>query len=341
MAVTVEVGTGTITSTEGNAEEVQATIAALDASSKDAKPATDADDPGQSRTEPDGTGTEIAEKPAPAIVQDRESDGKFKVGGKKDAQSRIAHVTWEREEARRQAAAERESRERLERELEAYRQGKLAGEPAEPYRAPTPATDGRPSEDAVGTTYQTYADYVEAVADWKVEQRFKAQQERVQQAEGERAHQTQRSAHHERMATWRASNPTQAAEFDDLTKTPSPDLSPAMVSAILDSTQGPALLHFLASHPEECLQLMVEAKDLPLSAAQWVRRVLESKVTAPAAPSGPAPAVTRSPVPAPIQPVGASPVVSEVDTSTLKGRAYVEAENAKELARLRRQRGML
>ena len=340
MAVTVEVGTGTILSTEDSADTVRESLAAIDATSKEAPPA-DGEKPSQSMDLDVQITDEVPGKPAPAIVQDRESDGKFKAGGKKDAQSRIAHVTWEREEARRQAAAAQQRAEQVERELAEYRKSGVSGaqESAPARTAPKPA-DGRPSEDEVGTTYQTYADYVEAVADWKVEQRFKAQQQQAQQTEAERAHHSQRTAHHERVAAWRAGNPTQAAEFDELTKTPSPDLPPAMVSAILDSQQGPALLHFLASHPEECLQLMAEAKDLPPSAAPWVRRALESKVSAPAAPSGPAPAVTRSPVPAPIQPVGASPVVSEVDTSTLRGKAYIEAENARELARYKRRHGI-
>jgi hypothetical protein len=349
MAITAQVGTGTITSTEGTAEEVQATIAALDASSKEAPPPADGEKPSQTvDLDVQITDEVVTTKPAPAIVQDRESDGKFKAGGKKDAQSRIAHVTWEREEARRQAAAAQQRAEQFERELAEYRKNGASGaqEPAPARTARTPS-DGRPSEDEVGTTYQTYADYVEAVADWKVEQRFKAQQAQVHQTEAEREYAETAQAYTAKKEAWRQQHPAQAAEFDSLVQaaggsTKTPKLPPVMGYAILHSDHGPAVEHYLLSHPEECLQLIEDASDLPATprAAQWVRRALESKI-AQAAPPGPAPAITRQPVPAPIQPVGASPVVSEVDTSTLRGKAYVDAENAKELARIRRQRGML
>jgi hypothetical protein len=332
MAVTVTTGGETITSTEGtSAEDVVSSMAALDASSKQASP------PPADGSEQAEIATSEPSEPAPAIVQDREQDGTFKKGGKKDAQSRIAHVTWEREEAKRLAAAERTQREQLEARLQALEQGKTTPEPTQAPAAPV----GRPSEDDIGTVYATYGDYVEALSDWKYDQRMQAQQAQQQQATAQQAQATERQTHGQRMNAWRQTNAQQAAEFDSLMQASNngPDLSPVMISAILASERGPAVLHFLATHPEECLQLIAESKDLPASAAPWVRRDLEGKLAAPAASPGPAPAVTRSPVPAPIQPVGASPVVSEVDTSRLDGKAYLEAENAREMARWKARYG--
>jgi hypothetical protein len=339
MALTVDVGGGTITSSEGESSEaILANIAALDASStKD--PITPATEPVAA---PDADG-----EPAAAVVAEPATDrdpatGKFTkadavepVRNKKEFEKRLAKATWEIQEARREAAREREQRERFERDLADARKAQT------PVQTPAkPATDGRPSEDEVGTTYQTYADYVEALADWKYEQRSKADQAKAQQSDAERTEGERRQKFGERNVAWRQANPTLAAELDDLTKTPTPDLPPAMVSAILDSEHGPAVLHFLASHPEECLQLIAETQALPPTAANWVRRHLEGTIAAPAAPAGPAKAVTRQPVPAPIQPVGASPVVSEIDTSTLDGHAYLEAENARHAKRMKAKYGL-
>jgi hypothetical protein len=334
MAVTVTTGSETITSTENDADAVVASIAALDASGKDAKQASL---PPDQHGEPAETPESEPATPPPAIAQDREPDGTFKKGGKKDPQSRIAHVTWEREEARRQAAAEKAQREQLEARLQELERAKPSPEPAKPA-----AADGRPSEDEVGTKYATYADFVDALADWKYDQRMQKFQAEQQQATERQNYQKDADAHGARMAEWRKTNAQQAQEFDSLMAASNggPQLSPSMVSAILASERGPAMLHYLAAHPEECLRLIRESSDLPVSAAPWVRTVLETKVAAPAASPGPAPAVTRKPDYAPIQPVGASPVVSEVDTSKLTGRAYLEAENARILARRKAQYGL-
>lgn len=353
MALTIDVDGGRITSTEGtNADEVRAQIAALDASSKkDPPPATA---PAESNTEvveseglteqSQSTDASASSKPAPAIQQDREPDGTFKKGGKKDAQSRIAHVTWEREEAKRLAAAAAARAEAAERELAAIRERHSQATPkdAEGSRtAPAPPV-GKPSADDIGTVYATYEDYVDALTDWKLDQRLAQQQAREQERAAQTQAQTQKEKFGERWAAWTAERPADAAEFNELMQASKggPNLPPALWDAIIDHQRGPALLHYLASHPEECLQLIAEVQDLPRSAAPVVRRVLDSKLTAPAATPGSAPAVTRQPVPAPIQPVGASPVVSEVDSSSLDGKAYLEAENARYAARRKRQYGL-
>ena len=89
-------------------------------------------------------------------------------------QKRFADLTREREDARREAAA-------LRVELEQARSrpsspGAVAAVP-EPVRAAAPAepTRAKPTEDMIGTVYQTYADFVEDLADYKAEQRQSAQ----------------------------------------------------------------------------------------------------------------------------------------------------------------------
>ena len=90
-------------------------------------------------------------------------------------QKRFAELTREREDARREAAA-------LRTEIEQLKASKAtAAAPVPPaaspsVAAPSPAkpaeTRAKPVEDEIGTKYQSYADFVEDLADWKAEQRL-------------------------------------------------------------------------------------------------------------------------------------------------------------------------
>jgi len=87
---------------------------------------------------------------------------------------RFSALEHERDEAKAQAEAVTRERDELKARLAA---GAPRPEPAPVHAAPAArveppaATRPKPSEDQVGTTYQTYADFVEDLADWKVEQR--------------------------------------------------------------------------------------------------------------------------------------------------------------------------
>jgi len=94
---------------------------------------------------------------------------------------RFDQLTAEREAARREAAAAKHERDDLARQL-AQR-----ATPAAPAPVPSPAvaapaaaaapspTRPKPSESEVGDKYESYADFVEDLADWKAEQRLAAQ----------------------------------------------------------------------------------------------------------------------------------------------------------------------
>lgn len=90
---------------------------------------------------------------------------------------RFSDLTRERDEARGETAKERTAREALEREVTELRaKVQTPAQPATPDPAKEPAkaaepTRAKPSEDEIGTKYQSYADFTEDLADWKYEQR--------------------------------------------------------------------------------------------------------------------------------------------------------------------------
>lgn len=89
---------------------------------------------------------------------------------------RFEQLTAERESAKRDADAERQKRAGIEQELAQLRAQLAQREPPapSPVPAPSPSQTARtkPTEDEIGTKYQTYAEFAEDLADWKVEQRL-------------------------------------------------------------------------------------------------------------------------------------------------------------------------
>lgn len=85
-----------------------------------------------------------------------------KVKPRNSIQAKIDQAIARQREAERRAEA-------AERELQTYRAPKQPV--AEKPKAEPQYTRPRPTEDAIGTKYQTYADYVEDLTDWKIEQR--------------------------------------------------------------------------------------------------------------------------------------------------------------------------
>jgi hypothetical protein len=335
MAVTVEHGSMRIDSSSEDAAAVSSSLAELDKAAPlepvtAPAPVTDAD-PGDEAS-PAEAAPDEPETPA----EERNADGTFKAKSpKKDSpEKRIAKVVYEREQARQEAVREREQREALAAELEALRKGQS------PAAASVVPAGEKPTLKVFTESgrYETYEDAVEAYQeardDWKEAQwRQKAE---AQQAE--ETSQARQKAWMERQTAFTATTP----DYQEVVGANSLWISDAMIGAILESEHGPAVLYFLATHPEEATQLAAESKDHPPSTVPVMRRLLESKVAspAPAAPTGPAKAASRSPVPAPISPVGAGPVVSETPPDQLPfGRKYVEAQNRRDEQRMRAKYG--
>lgn len=212
----------------------------------------------------------------------RDEQGKFKP----KVQQRIDEITRARHEAEREAAYWRQR-------AEAASGNKDGKAPSSPNEAPA-----KPSVDQ----FQDYADYVEALTEWKAEQKVRdvlsaRDAEKAKEAES-KVKQTKAEAWEARQAQTRASLP----DYDEVVGLSDLQIAPHVAETLLDSDVGPAVAYHLAKNPD--LAERINAMS-PLAAAREIGR-LESAVAKPAA----APANTISKAPPPITPVGtrATPV---------------------------------
>lgn len=331
--VTIESGSMRIDSTAATADEARGALDALDTSSaapaaplvhetadSGAPEAATAQNPAEKRESAD------VHKPAPVDPDDdahplyeRNADGTFKSKAKRgsldELRQRNKQATWERRETERQLEQERTERARLAAELDALRRGNSARpesaggpEPAASHAPSVPAdpNDPEPREE----DFEAYRDYVKAQTRWEIRQETREREAREAQTRATTEAQRAKSAWEQRFTEAQKTLPDLPQVIDAMKDR---ELSPAIAKAVIESERGPELLHYLATHPEECAQWVEESRMLPPSAAPVMRRLIEAKLSgAPAASSGPAAAPTRKAVPAPIQPVGASPVVAEL-----------------------------
>lgn len=229
----------------------------------------------------------------------------------------LNRMIWEREEAQRKAQAAEERAARLEAELQEARNPR----PEPPRESPTPAAsekftyrsfDAWASENPDGT----YEEYIEERAVARIE--HKREQER--RAESEREEIT-------RLRTWGAAH--QAREIEARRLYPDYDqrlsegqqalsaagfanLPPALGRAILESDRSAQIAYDLGTHPEVALQLARESAGLPESAASWVRRVLEGRLSAASSGSAEQPHITSKAKPV-IKPVTGTPAATDPD----------------------------
>ncbi len=94
-------------------------------------------------------------------------------------QKRFDQLTKERETYREQAEAAARERDDLRTKLEAASRTPAPPATMPVEQPPPPAastqTRSKPNENEVGSKYETYADFIEDLADWKAEQRLSAQ----------------------------------------------------------------------------------------------------------------------------------------------------------------------
>lgn len=154
----------------------------------------------------------------------------------------------------------------------------------------TPKSEGKPSPD----NFNSYEEYVEALTDYRVEQRLLKQREEAQQQEAQ-AQQKQI------LDRWNEQSEAAREKFEDfdevLNSVPPPP--PAIQYAIMSSDQAAEVAYHLAQNPKELARI---AKLEPLAAAREIGK-LEVKLSKPVTPPAtPKPKVTSAP--APIKPVG-------------------------------------
>ncbi|MDE2098393.1 MAG: hypothetical protein KGL39_14160 [Patescibacteria group bacterium] len=231
--------------------------------------------------ETDASGSE--EEAYEAESQARPQEKKHKPS--KGFQKRIDKLTKEKyqleariaefERQRQEQAAQVQQRQQVQQQAQAQPQGK-------------PTLD----------QFQSYDAYVEALADWKFQERqAQAQREAAQRTQVEAA-QKQQQEFKERFDSYRERVNAAATKYEDWDDVTSKNvIVPESASlAIIDSEQGPDITYFLGKHPEVVDELH------EMTPTQQIARiaVIGYELAHPKAPK-----VTTK-APAPVQPVGGS-----------------------------------
>lgn len=199
--------------------------------------------------------------------------------------------------ARSDAEARAEAAERRARELE---QRSAGGQP-EP-RQPQYLTRPKPVLDEFSNESDPYAAWLEAVADWKADEKLAARDQASSQAYAQRAHQDVVATYQKRLDDVR----TKHADFDAvIAENADLEVSPVMREYILTDERGPEMQRYL------CLNHEDHARIMGLSPARQLVELGKLEARLDAASSGPAqkPVVTKAKPP--IKPVGSSPVASD------------------------------
>lgn len=203
---------------------------------------------------------------------------------------------------RAQTRAELE-RDQLRERVEALERGDLRA------AEEVPPTRPKPQEIDVGTTYATYADYIESLADWKLDQRDAATARAQAVSQTELAEREAVTAYQARVPAAR----TRHADFDEVTARPLPaPLTSSIKSALRASDIGPDLAYHLTINPEEYMRIHALPVGLALMAIGRLEERLQAQITPPAVSHSPI-----SPPPAPMEPVGAGGTVAIPDGSKM------------------------
>ena len=176
---------------------------------------------------------EVAE-PSPATPKEP-----VQLSEEDQVRKRIDKIVWQREEARREREEERREVTRLRQELEQVKSRKQDSiSPVDPTRPNV--NDPR---------FTSYDEYTEALADWKVDQRFKKAQEDYNQRSQKERMDGSLKTFNERADKAREKYP----DYDELFE--NAPISQAMAPTILESENGPELAVYLSKNPEVARKL--------------------------------------------------------------------------------------
>lgn len=279
-------------------------------------PATPPDPSPDGVAEPAGTGDDAAEEPDPAASADASEAGRQLAKKKRSLQDALKQETWEKHEARRQAA-----------ELQA-RLAELEGKKAEPPKGKQPIqvdpNDPPPSVEQ----FETYEEFVDERAAWRARQEYRALRERDEHEAAGRAYQT-RLSELEQKGTEKHADFVPALEQ---LAASGRKFNPFVTGIIQNHELGHDIAYALATDPDAFNRINY-ARTFEHAVVEMGRLITRLE----AAPTGSAPAaVPVSRAKPPISPVGSSPVVSDPDPDSLSLEEFVRIENEKERARRRR-----
>lgn len=189
--------------------------------------------------ETDTTETETDEQKNERVLRERQAASERRA---RSIQKRFDELT-------RDKYAERARAEALAREVEMLRQH------IAPRQQANRAEDAPPQRNA----FDSYDDYIEARAEWRATQRFKAlaEQERAERQQAEQFHRLTESVarDHEVIAEASEKLRTQVKDYDETVQSLDFVAPPAMERAIADSENPAAILYALGKQPEVARQI--------------------------------------------------------------------------------------
>lgn len=229
--------------------------------------------------------------------------------------------------ARNDGESERVYRLRVRTELaEAARQARSAPKP-EPVRqsapapvvapAPTPAastdapTRPEPSEDEIGTKYQTYAEFTRDQARWVIEQDRAEQARAAEQQQLQQSQQAQISSYQQRVNAFVAKQP----DYNEVVQAAMADfgadfkIAEPAFQVFLTHDNGPQMLYHLLTHPDQLAEMQALWEGKPAShanvalATRWLQSRVQAVSTGSVAPTPPV-----IPAPRPPNPVRTGPM---------------------------------
>lgn len=225
------------------------------------------------------TTSESATEGEQESTQETNADGtpKPKVTG--GFQKRIDKLTREREFYKEQLLTALQQRQAGSQQAEATQQTGTT--------KPAAAADaGKPK----ASDFESHTEFVEALVDWKADQKLKAVQTETAQERARTQQQTAEQAYQAKEKEYSSAVP----DFEEVVAAADFPVSQAVIAEIVHGENGPALKYYLAQNPDELERLN---KMTPVQLAREVGR-LESKFkTAAKAASSTAAAVSNAPKP--------------------------------------------
>lgn len=155
------------------------------------------------------------------------------------------------------------------------------------------STEGKPSPD----DFDTHADYVDALADWKVEQKLKERDQREQETRVKTEYQKRTESFRSQVKTFQETHKDFAEVIEDIDDIP---MSLTVQEILLDADNGPELMYEMAKNRKEYERICrMDAKSAAFAMGQLAVRI-EKQTEAKK------PEAKKSNAPAPISPVGQS-----------------------------------
>ena len=236
---------------------------------------------------------EIKEPPKEKLSEEPLPEKKIEPKEKDSVQKRIDEITKKRREAERESAFKDTKIAKLEEELKTA-------------KSAIPQADKPKLEN-----FETEADYLEALTDWKVEQKFKVEGEKVSKETATVDEKKAIDETYQELDDKMEKGRTKYTDFNELVLDEDLKISESMVEAILLSDTAEDVLYYLGKHPEEAADI---AKLPPLKVAHELGKI-EARLNAPP------PRKKTTNAPEPITPVKTTGV-TEKDPSDMTPKEY-------------------